>query len=122
MDNLQWDEDEITPTQNLNSYQWNAPIIAPAQPLALGLPQERTPLIRKANSFSTPKMKKGYGSIEDKKNPKIRTKPPRKIRPLEPTKKVQETAPVRQHPVGRSTFGQTVSIEHVALDILSAVL
>jgi hypothetical protein len=112
MDNLRWDEDVIiTPTQNLDSYQWNAPAIAPTERLALAIPQERTPLIRKANSLSIPRTKKGYGSIEDKKRSKIRTKPPPRVRPLEPTQKAQETAPVTQRPAGRSTFGQTVSFE-----------
>ena len=121
VDNLQWDEDyTVAPTQNLNSYQWNAPVIAPARPPALPVPQERTPLIRKANSFHT--TKKGYDSIEGKKKPKTRTKPPRKIRPLEPTQKVQEIAVVEQRPVGRSTFGQTVSTKRAPGDILSGFL
>lgn len=109
--NLQWDEDDImTPTQNLNSYQWNAPIITPTRPPVPCLPQERTPLIRKANSFHIP-IAKGYDSIEGKRKTKIRTSPPRKILPLEPIQKVQETpVPVKQRPVGRSTFGQTVSV------------
>lgn len=111
VDNLQWDEDEtMTPTQNLNSYQWNAPIITPTRPPAPNVPQERTPLIRKANSFHIPTAQKGYDSIERKKRTKIRTSPPRKVLPLEPSQKAQKTVPVKQRPVGRSTFGQTVSL------------
>lgn len=111
VDNLQWDEDYlITPTQNLNSYQWNGPIITPAQPPGVGIPQERTPLIRKANSFYTQTKKRGYDSIEGKKRTKARTRPPRKIQPLEPTQKAQEIVVTKvQLPPGRSTFGQTVS-------------
>ena len=118
VDTLQWDEDDlVNPTQNLNSYQWNAPIIVPVRPPGLPVPQERTPLIRKSNSFQIPTTKKGYNSIEGKKKPKTRTKPPRKIRPLDPTPKAQEIATVKQHPVGRSTFGQTVSIKRALSDI-----
>ena len=111
VDNLRWDEDDMmTPTGNLNSHQWNTPIITPTRLPALYVPQERTPLIRKANSFHIPTTKKGgYGSIEVKKKSKIRTSPPRKILPLEPTQKIQETVSLKRHPVGRSTFGQTVS-------------
>lgn len=109
MDSLQWDEDDLmTPTQNLNSYQWNAPGLTPTRPLGLGVPQERTPLIRKANSFHTPTTNKGYDSIEGKKKTKTRTKPPRKIRPLEPIRKTEEVVVVKQNPQGKSTFGQTV--------------
>ena len=110
MDNLQWDEDDITtPTQNLNSYQWNAPIIIPTRPPGIDIPQERTPLIRKANSFYTSTKIKGYNSIEGKRN-KAWTRPPPKIRPLEPTTKAQEIVVAKvQRPLGRSTFGQTVS-------------
>lgn len=123
VDNLQWDEDNImTPTQNLNSYQWNAPIITPARPPALCVPQERTPLIRKTNSFHIPTTKKVYDAIESKKKTKTRTKPPRKVRPLEPTQKVQEITDVKRHPMGRSTFGQTVSIKRVLVAILSGFL
>jgi len=114
VDNLQWDDDIMTPIQNLNSYQWNAPIITPTRTPALLVPQERTPLIRKTNSFHIP-TKKGYESIEGKKKTKTRTKPPRKIRPLEPTQKVQEIAPVKQYPAGKSTFGQTVSTKRFQL-------
>lgn len=111
VDNLQWDEDDVvTPIQNLNSHQWNAPIIIPTRPPGLGVPQERTPLIRKANSFHIPTTKKVYGSIESKKKPKTWAKPPCKIRPLEPTKKTQEIVVAKQYPRGGSTFGQTVSM------------
>lgn len=114
VDNLQWDEgDLVIPTRNLNSYEWNAPIIAPVHPPAPGVPQERTPLIRKANSFNVSAMKKGYDAIESKKKIKTRSRPPRKIRALEPTQKVQETTAVKQYPQGRSTFGQTVSVKRV---------
>lgn len=110
VDNLQWDEDVATPIQNLNSYQWNAPIAIPTRPPGIGFPQERTPLIRKANSFHIPTAKMGYGSTEGKKWTSPRTKPPRKIRPLEPTQKRQEVVATKPHlPLGRSTFGQTVS-------------
>jgi len=120
VDNLQWDEDDImTPTQNLNSHQWNAPVITPARPPALCVPQERTPLIRKANSFHIPTTKKVYDSIEGKKKTKTRTRPPRKVRPLEPTQKVQEIKAVERRHLGRSTFGQTVSIKRVPAEILS---
>ena len=113
LDRLQWDEDEfVTPTLNINSCQPNAPIMTPAHPPALPAPQERTPLIRKAHSFRIP-TKKGYDSIEGKKKPKMRTRPPRKTRPLEPTQKTQEIAAARRFPVGRSTFGQTVSTQRV---------
>ena len=123
VDNLQWDEDDlVSPTQNLNSYQWNAPIIAPARPPALPVPRETTPLIRKTNSFYIPTTKKVYDSIEGKKKTKTRTKPPRKIRPLEPTQKAQEVAVVKQYPVGRSTFGQTVSTKRVPGVILSGLI
>lgn len=109
MDNLQWDgDDTITPTQNLNSYQWNAPVVAPTRLPAPGVPQERTPLIRKANSLSIPTTKKGYGSTEGKQKSRTRTKPPSKIRPLEPIQKAREVGPVKLPPVGRSTFGQTL--------------
>ena len=119
VDNLQWDEAEfVTPTQNLNSYQWNAPVIVPTRPPALAVPHERTPLIRKANSFSVHTMKKGYDSIEGKKRSKTRTKPPRKIRPLEPVTKAQEVVTVQQYPAGKSTFGQTVRIERAPRDIV----
>ena len=122
VDNLRWDEDDLViPTQNLNSYQWNAPVIAPAHPPALPVPQERTPLIRKTNSFHIPTTRKVYDSIEAKKKTKTRTKPPRKIRPLEPTQKAQEIAVV-EHPVGRSTFGQTVSMIRASDDILAGIL
>lgn len=141
VDELQWD-DIVSPVQNLNSYQWNDPVIAPARPPALPItparppalpiapafppalpiPQERTPLIRKTNSFHVPTTRKGYDSIEGKKNTKTRTKPPRKIRPLEPTQKIQEVAVVKHYPVGRSTFGQTVSSPHVPDHILSGLL
>lgn len=113
VDNLQWDEDDFitTPSQNLDSYQWNAPLIIPTQP-PTGIaapPQERTPLIRKANSFHPSTKKRGYESIGGRKT-KARTKPPRKIRPLEPTQKAQEiVASKPQYTPGRSTFGQTVS-------------
>jgi len=43
-----------------------------------------------------------------KKRPKIWTSPPRKILPLEPIQKAQEIVSVKQYPVGRSTFGQTL--------------
>lgn len=119
VDDLPWD-DIMTPVQNLNSHQWNAPVVTLPRPPALPIPQERTPLIRKANSFHIP-ITKGYNSIEIKKNTKTRTKPPRKIRPLEPTQKVQETVVVKRYPVGRSTFGQTVSTAHV-LDLGSSQL
>ena len=110
LDSLQWDEDDFaTPALNINSCQPNAPIMTPARPPALPVPQERTPLIRKAHSFRIP-TKKGYDSIEGKKKPKTWTRPPRKIRPLEPTQKTQEIAAVKRYPVGKSTFGQTVSI------------
>jgi hypothetical protein len=123
VDNLRWDEDDlVVPTQNLNSYQWNAPIIAPVRPPALPVPQERTPLIRKTNSFHIPTTKRGYNSIEDKKRTKTRTKPPRRIRPLELPQKAQEVAVVKQYPVGRSTFGQTVSTKRGPDDVLSGLL
>lgn len=119
VDDLQWD-DIMTPVQNLNSYQWNDPV-TPARPPALPIPQERTPLIRKTNSFHIPTTRKGYDSIEGKKKIKTRTKPPRKIRPLEPTQKAQEVVVVKHYPVGRSTFGQTVSTAHVPDHILSGL-
>ena len=119
VDNLQWDEDEaITPTHNLNSLDWNAPVTVPTRPLVPYAPQERTPLIRKANSFHIHTNKhKGYDSIEGKKrSKKIRTAPPRKILPLEPIQKIQETSfPVKQRPLGRSTFGQTVRVNRASL-------
>jgi len=110
VDDLQWDEDDLaTPTQNLNSYQWNPPITTPTRPLGVSVPQERTPLIRKANSFHIPKAK-GYDSAEGKKKTKARTRPPRKIRLPEPVQKAQEIAVAKaRYPLGRSTFGQTVS-------------
>lgn len=110
VDTLQWDEDDLTtPAQNLNSYQWNSPTVAPTRLPAPGIPQERTPLIRKSNSFTVATTKKGYGSIEGKKKIKTRTKPPPRIQPLEPIQKVREIAPVKQYyPPGRSTFGQTL--------------
>ena len=106
---MQWDEDDLaTPTENLNAYQWNAPITTPARPPGVGVPQERTPLIRKANSFRVPALRR-YDSTEGKKT-KVRTKPPRKIRPPQPIQKAQEiTAAETRYPLGRSTFGQTVS-------------
>lgn len=111
----------MTPTQNLNSYQWNAPIIIPTRPPGIPIPQERTPLIRKANSFYTPTRPKGYDSIEGERKTKARTKPPHKIRPLEPIKKAQETLVTKvQRPLGRSTFGQTVS-KTCPDDVLSAL-
>ena len=99
----------MTPTENLNSHQWNTPIITPTRLPALYVPQERSPLIRKANSFNIPITKKGYGSIEVKKKSEIWTSPPRKILSLEPIQKIQEIVSLKRHPVGRSTFGQTVS-------------
>lgn len=106
VDNLSWDEDDLTtPTQHLDSYQFNTPVITPTS-----TPAERTPLIRKATSFNIPTTPRGYHSIEGKKT-KTRTKPPRKIRPLQPTQKAREITAVKQYPPGRSTYGQTVSIK-----------
>ena len=86
MDNLQWDEDDVmTLSQNRNSYQWDTPTTTPAQLPEVGVPQERTPLIQKANSSPISAKGKGYESIGNKKRTKKRTKLPR-----------------------RSTFGQTV--------------
>lgn len=107
----------MTPVQNLNSHQWNAPIITPTRPPAPFVPQERTPLIRKANSFHSPTTK-GYDSIEGKRKPKIRSTLPRKALPLEPIQKTQATVPVKPAYVGRSTFGQTVSVKRVSYQIL----
>jgi vesicular inhibitory amino acid transporter len=111
----------MSPTQNLDSHQWNAPIITPTRPPAPGVPQERTPLIRKANSFNIPTTKRGYGSIERKRKTKPRTKPPPRTLPLEPFQKVQEITPVKHYPPGRSTFGQTVSITNFPHDVLTVL-
>ena len=123
LDNSQWDDDITTPTQNLNSYQWNNPVITLTRPSGLSVSPERTPLIRKATSFHVQTVKGGYGSIEGKKKSKTRTKPPRKIRTPEPTQKAQEFVAMKtqQYPPGRSTFGQTVSQTHSGSYLICAL-